>query len=84
MEKEKISLFAYVIFGIVIGIVSFYLQKGLYGLVVMIAGLFAMYAILSKLLKINEKIKWFITNGGWIYIFAWFITWTILYNLYLV
>lgn len=84
MEKEKISLFSYTIFGIIIGAASYYLQKSLYGLALMIGGLLLVYVILNKGLKINEKIKWFITNGGWIYIFVWFITWTILYNLYMV
>lgn len=84
MEKDKISLFVYVIFGIVFGAISFYLQSSLYGLVLMIVGLFAIYAVLKKALKSNEKMKWFITNGGWIYIFVWFISWTILYNVYLV
>ena len=34
----------------------------------------------KELNKINKELKWFLTNGGWLYLFVWFITWVIFFN----
>jgi hypothetical protein len=40
----------------------------------------AMVYALRTALKINQPMKWFFSNGGWVYFFVWFITWIIFYN----
>ena len=81
MKNEIKSTLAYTVAGIVVGAVSWYVRINLLALVVAVAVLFGMYLLLQNLLGIKDKMKWFMSNGGWIYIFVWFITWTILVNL---
>ena len=80
MKNEKKSLITYLIFGTIIGIVSYYLNSSLmsFGLAVIV--LVALQSILKTTMKLDEKFKWFMSNGGWLYIFIWFIVWTIMYN----
>lgn len=81
MKKEKISLVIYSMVGIIVGYISFLINNNWLSLLLAIIVLFGMSEILKKALKIKEKFKWFLSNGGWIYIFIWFITWIIFYNL---
>lgn len=80
MKIENKSTIAYVILGIILGYISFLLKNNLTSLGLMLVVLYVSPFVLNKILKINEKIKWYLSNGGWIYIFIWFITWTIFYN----
>ncbi len=80
MKNETKSMVIYLIAGIVMGGISFYIKNSLYSLVLAVAALAGIYYLLKKTLKINEKFKWFLSNGGWIYIFIWFISWTIFIN----
>ncbi len=80
MENDKKSLTAYLIAGLAIGAASFYLKNNMLSFGLMLIVLGGLHTVIKKTLKINEKFKWFLSNGGWIYVFVWFITWTILYN----
>lgn len=81
MKNEIKSTVAYTVAGIVVGVASWYVRINLLALVIAVAVLFGMYLLLQNLLGLKAKMKWFMSNGGWIYIFVWFITWTILVNL---
>lgn len=80
MKKENKSLSAYFAAGIVTGVLSFLIGDKLIALALMIAIAGILVKVLGKILG-EEKIKWWIGNGVWIYIFVWAISWTILYNL---
>ncbi|MBU3896547.1 MAG: hypothetical protein KJ697_01275 [Nanoarchaeota archaeon] len=80
MNKEKKSMLGYIICGILAGVSSYYINNIIASFVVMIVVLYVGHIALKKLFKIHEKFKWFLSNGGWIYVFIWFISWTILLN----
>ncbi len=85
MNNESKSFWLFSILGIIFGYVSFLINKTLVSslipFVLSIVVLYAFAAVLRQVLKINEKMKWFMSNGGWVYIFLWFVTWIIFYNL---
>jgi hypothetical protein len=81
MKNEQKSTLIYGIIGIIIGYVSYLIRNNLLSLVLAIIVLYGMSEVLKRALKINEKFKWFWTYGGWIYLFVWFIVWTIFFNL---
>jgi TctA family transporter len=85
MKNESKSFWILSVLGIIFGYVSFWLNKILLSsiipLILAVVFLYVFSTILRKALKINEKMKWFMTNGGWVYIFLWFVTWIIFYNL---
>lgn len=80
MKHENMSLIIYFILGIVIGIASWALKNQWGALVMAVAVFVAMAYALRTVLKINQPMKWFFSNGGWVYFFVWFITWIIFYN----
>ena len=80
MQNEKKSIITYLIFGTLIGIVSYYLNSSLMSLGVAIVVLVALQSVLKAVMKLDEKFQWFMSNGGWLYIFVWFIIWVIMYN----
>jgi len=85
MNNESKSFWILSVVGVVFGYVSFLLNKSLQSsiipLVLAIVVLYASATVLRKILKVNEKMKWFMSNGGWVYVFLWFVTWIIFYNL---
>lgn len=81
MKNELKSTLTYSFFGVVMGYVSFLINNNILALVLAIVALYVLYKIIQKAFKINEKFKWFFTNGGWFYLFFWFITWIVFYNL---
>jgi len=81
MKAGNKSTLVYVVFGIIIGYISFLVGNNYAALGLAIVFLFVISEILKRALKVNEGFKWFLSNGGWIYIFIWFITWIIFYNL---
>jgi len=83
MKIETKSLIVYVLIGIIVGYISS-LARITYGdlgnylsLLLAIIFFFITAIMLRKILKKDEKFKWFWSNGGWVYIFIWFISWII-------
>jgi hypothetical protein len=81
MKPENISTIAFTILGIIIGYVSFLLSNNYLSLGVAVVFLYIGAQLFKRIFKINEKLNWFWTNGGWIYLFMWFIVWIVFYNL---
>jgi hypothetical protein len=86
MKKENKSMIVYIIIGIIIGYLS-QMGRNLYGesgnyIAVSLALIFlvATAEINKKAFKIDKEFKWFWSNGGWVYLFVWFITWIIFFN----
>ena len=86
MKAETKIMILYIIVGIIVGYLSqlgrnFYGETGNY-VAIGLALLFLVVTseINKKIFKIDKEFKWFISNGGWIYLFVWFITWIILFN----
>ena len=81
MKTENKTTLAFTLLGIVAGYISYVLKINYLAPVIAVAFLFIGVEIFKRIFKINEKFKWFWSNGGWIYIFVWFIVWIIFYNL---
>jgi predicted neutral ceramidase superfamily lipid hydrolase len=79
MKPELITLSSLIILGIVVGVISNFLGSNLLSLGLAILTIILVGSVFSKVYK--QKFNWVMSNGGWIYIFIWFITWIILYNL---
>jgi hypothetical protein len=80
MKNKNKSTIIYVIAGGLIGYVSFLLNNEFLALGLALVSLFLIAEILKRALKIDSKFKWFWSNGGWIYLFIWFITWVLVWN----
>ncbi|MDD5416548.1 MAG: hypothetical protein PHU12_01075 [Candidatus Aenigmarchaeota archaeon] len=80
MKNENKVMFGYILYGILVGAASYYMKNVIASLLTMLMILYIGKFTLGKIFKITEKFKWFLTNGGWMYIFVWFIVWTILIN----
>ena len=84
MKSESKSLVIFTVAGIIFGYASFVLNKAfsssIIPLILTIVLFYALTLALNKVLKINEKAKWFLSNGGLVYFFMWFVTWILLYN----
>lgn len=81
MKRENKITIAYVILGILMGYLSYLLKNNYLSLTIAIIILYLGSEAFKRIFKINENFKWFWSNGGWIYIFIWFIVWIIFYNL---
>ncbi|NIM47433.1 MAG: hypothetical protein GTN40_04740 [Candidatus Aenigmarchaeota archaeon] len=86
MKKGNKSMIVYIIIGIIVGYLS-QLGRDLYGeqgnyIAVSLALIFLVITaeLNKKAFNIKEKFKWFMSNGGWIYLLVWFITWIIFFN----
>jgi hypothetical protein len=81
MEKKSISTLVYIIDGIILGYVSFLLKDEFLALGLTIIFFMLIARALKKALKLKEGFKWFLSHGGWLYFFIWFITWVVFFNL---
>jgi len=81
MKVEKKCVIIYLIAGVIIGYLSFLMGNNYLAALLAIIFLIVIEEVLKRIFKIEEKFGWFMSNGGWIYIFVWFIVWIIFYNL---
>jgi len=81
MKTENKSIIAFTLLGILMGYISYLLKNNFLSLGIALVFLYAGGELFKRLFKINENFKWFWSNGGWIYLFIWFIVWIIFYNL---
>jgi len=81
MKPENKTTIAFTLLGIIMGYVSYALMNNYLALAVAIVFLYIGAQVFKRVFKINERFKWFLSNGGWTYIFVWFIVWIIFYNL---
>lgn len=77
--KQRISIIIHSVAGIVIGYVSTMLGNALYSFglavaVLLIIGYFA------ELIVKKKGVKWWLGNGGVLYIFFWLVSWVLFYN----
>ena len=77
---SRISLAIHGVAGFVAGYLWVYLQNGLYLLGAAIAILLVTGFVAEK--AVNRKgIKWWMANGGVLFIIVWIVTWVYLFNL---
>lgn len=81
MKTKTKSNIVYVVMGILVGYVSYLLNDEFMSLGLAVASFVIIAGLIKKMFKVDEKFKWFWSNGGWLYLFIWFITWVLFYNL---
>jgi len=86
MKVETKSTIVYIIVGIIVGYLS-QIGRDLYGIsgnyvAISLALIFLVLVaeINKKAFKIGKDFKWFWSNGGWIYLLVWFISWLVFFN----
>ena len=83
-DKQKTTL-VFIIIAVLVGYFSFLIthsfETNLIQPFLALLVLFLMSEVMKPLLKINKKFRWFMSAGGWVYLFIWFITWIVFYNL---
>ena len=86
MKVETKLMIVYILVGIVAGFLSqfvrnMYGESGNYVAVSLAIILLVIAAELGKkMFKIDKEFKWFLSNGGWLYLFVWLISWIIFFN----
>ena len=80
MKTAAINIVA----GVAIGYASFALERPMYAVVMAIAAVVALTLVLGKAFSLQKDKKWWISNGIVLFLFAWFITWTIFYDIRLI
>jgi hypothetical protein len=80
MKRENKSFFVHILAGIFAGAVSFVVGNKMAAFAVMVVIVAVVIKVLERFLG-KEKFRWWFSNGVWIYIFVWIISWTIFYNL---
>jgi hypothetical protein len=88
MKLETKLMAVYVLVGILAGYFSHYVRL-LYGesgnyiaISLAIIILVVVTEISKKVFKLDKKFSWFLSNGGWLFLFVWFISWIIFYNIF--
>jgi hypothetical protein len=83
--ESKISA-VFIIVGIIVGYLSQF-SRNLYGesgnyIAISLAIIFLVITteVNKKLFKMEKNFNWFLSNGGWLYIFVWLISWIVFFN----
>ena len=86
MRTENKMMIVYIIAGILVGFLSqvarnAYAESGNY-IAISLAVIFLVVTteVNKKIFKICKNFSWFLSNGGWIFIFVWFISWILFFN----
>lgn len=80
MDKEKLVMLLNFAVGIVVGYVSFLLNSNTYAIASMLVAGIAMSFGSGKIAG-GKDFKWWLLNGGMVYVFVWFVAWVLFLNL---
>jgi len=78
MKEENVSMLVFIISGIIVGGISKFFSAGISFLISVIV-MIIIGKVLAK--KFGKDTKWWVTNGGLIYLFIWIIAWVLFFNL---
>lgn len=80
LNISRTSLGIHAVLGIVAGYVSVWLMDVLFAVAVAIVILIVTGYVTEMIVK-KKGIKWWLTNGGALYIIVWIVSWVYLFNL---
>lgn len=80
-DRELLSALTYAIIAVIAGYISFLVNQPKTALVVMAAFLAISTLFIRFTLRIKEKYNWYLKNGVMVFLFVWFVAWTLFYNL---
>ncbi|MCD6477603.1 MAG: hypothetical protein J7K87_01240 [Candidatus Aenigmarchaeota archaeon] len=78
MKEENISFWTFSIIGIIVGAISIFFDWKTSFLIAVIV-LVLIGEIIGK--KFKKNTKWWLSNGGMIYLLMWIISWVFFFNL---
>ncbi len=81
MDKEKLVMLLNFAVGIAVGYLSFLLNSNTYAIASMLIVGIIMNFVSGKIAGGGKDFKWWLTNGGMVYIFIWFVAWVLFLNL---
>ena len=67
---------------IVMGYLSLVISHTAYAAVAALVVMIVLTIVMRAVFKIKEDAKWWLGNGIIVYIFVWLVSWTVLYNVY--
>ncbi len=80
LNASRISLGIHAIVGIAAGYLSMFLERALYSL-----GLAVLLLIITgygtEFILKRKGIKWWMSNGGMLYILVWLVSWILFFNM---
>lgn len=66
--------------GSAVGYASFLLSKPLLALAMAVASMGVLMFILQRAWKMQQGLKWWFSNAFLVFLFSWFIIWTVFYD----
>ena len=81
MNKETLAMVANFVAGAIVGFIAFLLKSNEYSIAAMVAVGIAMKFASEKIAGEKKDFKWWVSNGGFVYIFIWFVAWVLFLNL---
>lgn len=80
MDKEKLVMLLNFAVGVAVGYVSFLLNSNTYAIASMLVIGIAMNFVSGKFAG-GKDFKWWLSSGGIVYVFIWFVAWILFINL---
>lgn len=80
-DRELLSTLTYAIIAVIAGYLSFLLNQPKTAFVVMVVFLAISTLFICFILRIKEKYGWYMKNGAIVFLFVWFVVWTLFYNM---
>ena len=80
MDKERLVMLLNFAAGVAVGYASFLLNSNTYAIASMLVGGVIMNFASGKVAG-GKDFKWWLTNGGMVYAFIWFVSWVLFLNL---
>lgn len=80
-DKDLRAVIVSGIFGVIAGYISFTANESLFSFVTAIVLLIISQGVIKAIWKIKEERKWWFSNGIIMFVFTWFVIWTIFYNI---
>ena len=80
-KQSLVSVILHTVIGIAVGYLSLLVGGFVNALGLAVVVLIVLAFSLKKVLKISKDKKWWIGNGIVVYIFIWFVSWVLFFNL---
>lgn len=79
MKPDNVSLLIFSILGIAMGYLSLFIRSGKTSLLITLIVMIVIGKVLAKAYK--KDTKWWLGNGGFLYLLLWFVFWIFFFNL---
>ncbi|MDI6720748.1 MAG: hypothetical protein QMD85_00045 [Candidatus Aenigmarchaeota archaeon] len=80
-DADLRTTLAFAALGIIAGFVSFEIKNNIGSFLLMLVFLAAGKFGMQRIVKEKKDMKWWLGNGIIVYIFVWFVMWTVFYNI---